>query len=143
MTLHSARWNWGARSAKRYRTQWVNQISHWNFAQECPAKKVLAAHKLQRLAAILSPEAAGMRALKKYAEPALAKKAYEQAQEKWKNFSEGEMNQHKAVYGYNGDPEGWALLKIREEELKEEYGKASRRHGECEEEALEKKQRVS
>ncbi len=53
------------------------------------------------------------------------------------------MNQHKAVFGDYGDPEGWALLKIREEGLKEEYGKASGRHRECEEEALEKKQRVS
>ena len=74
--------NWGARSTKRYRMKWITRISPWNCAQECPIKKTMAAHKLQRLAAILSPEAAGMRALKKNAEPVLAKKACEQAQEK-------------------------------------------------------------
>ena len=74
--------NWKARSTKRYRMQWIGQISPWDFAQECPAKKILAAHKLQRLAAILSPETIGMRALKQNAEPVLAQKACEQAQEK-------------------------------------------------------------
>ena len=36
------------------------------------------------------------------------------------------MNQHKAVYGYNGDPKGWALLKIRERNLKTDFGWAWR-----------------
>ena len=134
--------NWGARSAKRYRTQWVNRISPWNFAQECPAKKILAAHKLQRLAAILSPKTVGIRALKQNAEPVLAQKAYEQAHEKWKNL-DAEMDAHKAAWGYNGDPEGWTLLKDRGCKLKELFGKADKRRRACEEESLEKKQRVS
>ena len=100
--------NWKARSTKRYRMQWIGRISPWDFAQECPAKKILAAHKLQRLAANLSPETIGMRALKQNAEPVLAQKACEQAQEKWKNL-DAEMDQHKAVWGYDGDPEGRAL----------------------------------
>ena len=133
--------NWKARSTKRYRMQWIGQISPWDFAQECPAKKILVAHKLQRLAAILSPETIGMRALKKNAEPGLAKKAYEQAQEKWKNFAEGEMDAHRTAWGYNGDPEGWNLLKDREYELKEIFESAKRCRA-CEEETLEKKQRV-
>ena len=103
----------------------------------------MAAHKLQRLAAILSLEAAGMRALKKNAEPVLAKKACEQAQEKWKNFVQGETDAHKAAWGYNGDPEGWTLLKDRECELKELFGKADKRRRACEEESLEKKLRMS
>ena len=74
--------NWKARSTKRYRMQWIGRISPWDFAQECPAKKDFAAHMLQRLAAILSLETIGMRALKQNAEPTLAKKAYEHVQEK-------------------------------------------------------------
>ena len=31
--------NWGARSAKRCRTQWVNRISPWDFAQECRPRR--------------------------------------------------------------------------------------------------------
>ena len=102
----------------------------------------MAAHKLQRLAAILSLEAAGMRALKKNAEPVLAKKACEQAQEKWKNFVQGETDAHKAAWGYNGDPEGWTLLKDREYELKDNFERAHKRCRACEDLALEKKQRV-
>ncbi len=40
-----------------------------------------------------------MRALKKNAEPGLAKKTYEQAQKKWKNLAEGEMDAHRAAWG--------------------------------------------
>ncbi len=65
--------NWKATSSKRYNTKWVNRISHWDFAKECPAKKVIADHKLQRLTVILSQEAVGMRALKQHAGPDLAK----------------------------------------------------------------------
>ena len=53
------------------------------------------------------------------------------------------MDQHKAVWGYDGDPEGRALLKDREYELKELFGKADERRRACEEESLEKKLRAS
>ena len=134
--------NWGARSTKRYRMMWISRISPWNLTQECPIKKIMAAHKLQRLAAILSPEAAGVRALKKIAEPVLAMKAYKQAQERWTNFVDSEMDVHKASWGFDGDPEGWTLLKDREYELKENFERAHKRCQVCEEETLEKKQRV-
>ncbi len=52
------------------------------------------------------------------------------------------MDAHKAAWGYNGDPEGWTLLKDREYELKENFERATKRCRECEEETLEKKQRV-
>ncbi len=141
MLTHNLK-NWAACSTKRYRMRWIVQISPWDFAQECPAKKILAAHKLQRLAAILSPETIGMRALKKNVEPVLAQKACEQAQKNWKNL-DTEMDQHKAVWGYDGDPEGRALLKIRENGAKELFGKADKRRRACEEESLERMQRVS
>ncbi len=80
--------------------------------------------------------------MKKNAEPVLAKKAYKQAQEKWKNFVEGEMDAHKTAWGYGGDPKGWALLKANEKELKENFERAHKRCRACEEETLEKKQRV-
>ena len=134
--------NWGAHKTKRYCKQWVTRISPWDFAQECPDKKAFMAHKLQRLVAILSLENVGMQALKQNAEPALAKKARDKAHENWKNFSIGEMERHRAAFGYDGDPEGWSLLKAKEEEFKEEFGKACARLQVCEEEALTKKQRV-
>ena len=104
-------------------------------------EKILVAHKLQRLAAILSPETIGMRALKQNAEPVLAQKAYEQAQEKWKNL-DAEMDAHKAAWGYDGDLAGVGLLQNRECELKELFGKADERRRVCEGESLEKKKRV-
>ncbi len=61
--------NWGARSTKRYRMRWIVQISPWDFAQECPAKKILVAHKLQGLAAIISTETIGMRRRPSACEP--------------------------------------------------------------------------
>ncbi len=121
--------------------QWVTRIMPWDFAQECPSKKAFAARKLQRLAAILSLENVGMCALKHHVEPALAKKACEDSQEKRKNFVLGDMDQHKARYG-DDNPEGWKLLKQREDELKDDYGKAMDRLQLCEEEVLAKKQRV-
>ena len=133
--------NWGAQKTKRYCKQWITRISPWDFAQECPDKKAFMAHKLQRLAAILSLENVGMRVLKQNSEPALAKKAQEEAQARWKNV-DSEMDQHKVVWGYSGDPEGWALLKAKEEKFKDEFGKACERLHACEEEALAKKQRV-
>ncbi len=39
-------------------------------------------------------------------------------------------------------PEGWTLLKNREYELKELFGKADKRRRACEEASLEKKLRV-
>ena len=83
-----------------------------------------------------------MRALKKNAETVLAQKDYEQATEKWKNL-DAAMHAHKAAWGYNSDPEGWTLLRDREYELKELFGKADERRRACEEESLEKKLRVS
>jgi hypothetical protein len=133
--------NWGTQKTKRYCKQWISRIMPWDFAQECPAKKVFADHKIQRLAAILSLEKVGLRALKQHAEPTLAKKACEDSQEKWKTFVLGDMDMHKAQYG-DGNPEGWKLLRIREEELKDDYGKALDRLRVCDEEVLAKKQRV-
>ena len=141
LVLHNMK-NWGTQKTKRYCKQWISSISQWDFAQECPVKKAFAAHRLQRLAAILSLENVGVRALKQNAEPALAKKAHDKAQENWKNFSLGEMERHRAAFGYDGDPEGWSLLKAKEEQFKEEFGKACARLQVCEEEALAKKQRV-
>ncbi len=134
--------NWGAHKTRRYCKQWISRIMPWDFAQECPAKKAIVDHKLQRLAAILSLENVGMRALKQHVEPALAKKACEVSQEKWKNFVLGDMDRHRARYGDN-NPEGWKLLKQREEELKEDFGKAQDRLQLCDEEVLAKKQRVA
>ncbi len=133
--------NWGARKTKRYCKQWISRISPWDFAEECPQKKAFVDHKFQRLSTILSQQAIGMRALKQSAEPTLAKMACEEAREKWKNFSLGEMDRHKVQYG-DGNPEGWILLRIREEELKDDFGKALERLRVCEEEVLAKKQRV-
>jgi hypothetical protein len=133
--------NWGAHKTQRYCKQWVIRISPWDFAKECPPKKAIADHKIQRLSTILSQQAIGMRALKQNAEPTLAKMALDQAQMKWKNFSLGEMDRHKVRYG-DDNPEGWKLLRIREEELKEDFGKAAARLQVCEEEVLAKKQRV-
>ena len=133
--------NWGAHKMKRYCKQWINRIMPWDFAQECPSKKAFAAHKIQRLAAILSLEKVGLRALKQNAEPTLAKKACEEARDKWKKFSLGDIDRHKVVFG-DRDPEGWKLLRIREEELKDDVEKACVRLRVCEEEVLAKKQRV-
>ncbi len=82
-----------------------------------------------------------MRALKQNAELALAEKAREAAHEKWKNFSFGEMDVHRAAFG-DGDPEGWSLLKMKEDELKDDFEKACVRLRVSDEEALAKKQRV-
>ena len=133
--------NWGTQKTKRYCQKWITRITPWNFAQECPAFKVMADHRLERLAVILSQKAVGMRALKQNSEPTLAKMALDQAQMKWKNFSFGEMDKHKVQFG-DGNPEGWKLLRKREEELKDDYGKALDRFRVCNEEVLAKKQRV-
>ena len=133
--------NWGAHKTKRYCKQWITRITPWNFAQESPAFKVMADHRLERLATILSQKAVGMRALKQNSEPTLAKIALDQAQMNWKKFSFGEMDRHKVQFG-DGNPEGWKLLRKREEELKDDYGKALDRFRVCNEEVLAKRQRV-
>ena len=71
---------WGAKSSSRYCRQWVVMVSPWEFAQSSPAKAMIAEHRLNRLAAILSPAAKGLRSLKANAEPALAQRALEKAQ---------------------------------------------------------------
>ncbi len=45
------------------------------------------------------------------------------------------MDAHKASWGFDGDPEGWAPLKAKENELKENFERAAKR---CREETLEK-----
>ena len=133
--------NWGTQKTKRYCKQWITRITPWNFAQECPAFKVMADHRLERLAAILSLQNVGFRTLKQNAEPNLAKKACEEARVKLSNFSFGEMDRHKVQYG-DGNPVGWKLLRIEEEKLKDNYKIALDRVRVCEEEVLAKKQRV-
>ena len=133
--------NWGAHKTKRYCKQWISRIMPWDFAKECMAKKVFADRKIQRLAAIMSLQNVGFGAWKQETEPNLAKKACEEARVKWSNFSFGEMDSHKAQYG-DGNPEGWKLLRMREEKLKDDFGKALERVRVCEEEVLAKKQRV-
>ena len=132
--------NWGAHKTKRYCKQWITRITPWNFAQDCPAFKFVADHRLERLAEILSQKAAGMRALKQHAEPGLVKLAVIQTQQKWSNFSLGDMDRHKVQYG-DSNPEGWKILRAAEEKLKDDFGKALERVRVCEE-VLAKKQRV-
>jgi hypothetical protein len=132
--------NWGAHKTKRYCKQWISRIMPWDFAKECMAKKVFADRKIQRLAAIMSLQNVGFGAWKQETEPNLAKKACEEARVKWSNFSFGEMDSHKAQYG-DGNPEGWKLLRMREEKLKDDFGKALERVHVCEE-VLAKRQRV-
>ena len=132
--------NWGTQKTKRYCKQWITRITPWNFAQDCPAFKFAADHRLERLAVILSQKAAGMRALKQHAEPGLVKLAVVQTQQKWSNFSLGDMDRHKVQYG-DSNPEGWKILRAAEEKLKDDFGKALERVRVCEE-VLAKKQRV-
>jgi hypothetical protein len=132
--------NWKTEKTLRYNKQWVTRIMPWDFAKECRAKKVIADHKIQRLAAIMSLQNVGFRALKQEAEPSLAKKACEEARVKWSNFSLGDMDRHKVQYG-DSNPEGWKILRATEEKLKDNYGKALERVEMCEE-VLAKRQRV-
>ena len=133
--------NWGTQKTKRYCKQWITRITPWNFAQDCPAFKFEADHRLERLAVILSQKAAGMRALKQHAEPGLVKLAVVQTQQKWSNFSLGDMDRHKVQYG-DSNPEGWKILRATEEKLKDDFGKAKERLEVYEEGVLAKKQRV-
>jgi hypothetical protein len=133
--------NWGTQKTKRYCKQWITRITPWNFAQDCPAFKFEADHRLERLAVILSQKAAGMRALKQHAEPGLVKLAVIQTQQKWSNFSLGDMDRHKVQYG-DSNPVGWKILRATEEKLKDDFGKAKERLEVYEEGVLAKKQRV-
>ena len=133
--------NWGTQKTKRYCKQWITRITPWNFAQDCPAFKFEADHRLERLAVILSQKAAGMRALKQHAEPGLVKLAVVQTQQKWSNFSLGDMDRHKVQYG-DSNPVGWKILRATEEKLKDDFGKAKERLEVYEEGVLAKKQRV-
>ena len=133
--------NWKAEKTLRYNKQWVTRITPWNFAQDCPAFKFVADHRLERMAEILSQKAAGMRALKQHAEPGLVKLAVVQTQQKWSNFSLGDMDRHKVQYG-DSNPVGWKILRATEEKLKDDFGKAKERLEVYEEGVLAKKQRV-
>jgi hypothetical protein len=133
--------NWKAEKTLRYNKQWVTRIMPWHFAQDCPAFKFAADHRLERLAVILSQKAAGMRALKQHAEPGLVKLAVVQTQQKWSNFSLGDMDRHKVQYG-DSNPVGWKILRATEEKLKDDFGKAKERLEVYEEGVLAKKQRV-
>ena len=133
--------NWKAEKTLRYNKQWVTRITPWRFAAEFPAgNQAFAAHKIERLAAILSLQNVGFSSWKQETQPRLAKKVCEEARVKWSNFSFGEMDSHKAQYG-DGNPEGWKLLRMREEKLKDDFGKALERVHVCEE-VLAKRQRV-
>jgi hypothetical protein len=72
--------NWGATSSKRYRRHWVTKVTPWEFAQASQETAVVAEHRLRRLAAILSPQATGLRALKDNAEVFLAQVALKKAE---------------------------------------------------------------
>ena len=133
--------NWGTQKTKRYCKQWITRITPWNFAQDCPAFKFEADHRLERLAGSLSQKAAGMRALKQHAEPGLVKLAVVQTQQKWSNFNLGDMDRHKVQYG-DSNPVGWKILCATEEKLKDDFGKAKERLEVYEEGVLAKKQRV-
>jgi hypothetical protein len=132
--------NWKTEKTLRYNKQWVTRITPWCFAAEFPAGQTFAAHKIERLAAILSLQNVGFRPWKQETEPRLAKKACEEARVKWSNFSLGDMDRHKVQYG-DSNPDGWKILRTTEEKLKDDFGKALERVQMCEE-VLAKKQRL-
>ena len=107
---------WGAESSQRYCRQWIVKISPWEFSQSHPGKAMIAKHKLERLAAILSPEGAGLRALKENAAVGLAKRALEKSEAEAKAFYE-EYDKIVADPRVYNDPEAMAPLKNREREL--------------------------
>jgi hypothetical protein len=72
--------NWGAATSKRYVRKWIALITPWEFAQASPETSAVAEHRLRRLAAILSPQATGLRALKDNAEVFLAQLAMKKAE---------------------------------------------------------------
>jgi hypothetical protein len=110
--------NWGAKSSKRYRCQWIVKISPWEFSQASPSKALLAEHRLRRLAAIFSPEAAGLRALKTNAEVALTKFAMERSKARLESFDKTfeEFKRHH----YN-DAEQMVPMKVQEQQFIDDF----------------------
>ena len=128
--------NWGAKSSKRYQHKWIVQLSPWEYAQASPGNALLASNRLERLAAILSPEAAGLRALKDNAEDYLAKTALDRAKAQAQDF----MKEYDKVISnprvYN-DPEAMAPLKAQERFLMDVWGRKQKLY----EEAVARKRR--
>ena len=133
--------NWKVEKTLRYNKQWVTRITPWRFAAEFPAGyQAFTAHKIERLAAILSLQNVGFSSWKQETQPRLAKRACEEARAKWSSFVFGEMDSHKVQYG-DGNPVEWKLLRIEEDKLKDRFGKALERD-QMYDEVLAKKQRV-
>lgn len=107
---------WKAKSSQRYCRQWIVEITSWEFLQSSPSKMAIVNHRLERLAAILSPAGAGLRALKENAEVGLAKRALEKREAEAKAFYEEYDKTIANPHIYN-DPEAMAPLKAREREL--------------------------
>lgn len=132
---------WGAKSSQRYRRQWITKISPWEFSQSSPNKAMLAKHRLERLVAILSPEGAGLRAMKANAEVCLAKRALEKSEAESKAFEEEYDKIISDPRVYN-DPNAMAPLKARQRELNDRvYGLRKRYEALVEQDA--KRRRVS
>lgn len=108
--------NWGSKSSKRYNAEWIKKISPWEMAQSDPASKLVAEHRLHRLAALLTAKAAGMRALKANAEPELAKMQLRDAEKQYEEFDK-EFDDFKRRWGYEGNPNGYEIMKNRERTL--------------------------
>ena len=107
---------WGAKSSQRYCRQWIVTITRGEFMLSSPAKTMITKHRLERLAAILSPEGAGLRALKENAAVGLAKRALEKSEAEAKAFYD-EYDKTIADPRIYNDPEAMAPLKSREREL--------------------------
>ena len=121
--------NWGCKSSRRYTTEWVTKISKWEFTQTHAVELAVAQHRLERLASILSPQAAGLRALKANAEPSLAKLELDKAAKSYEDFDR-EFDNFKKRWGYHGNPTEYALRKGRERELIDAIGSAQKRYDE-------------
>ena len=108
--------NWGAKSSQRYRRRWITKISPWDFSQSSPSKATLAKHRLERLAAILSPRGAGLRAFKENAKVSLAKRALDKATARMSEWSDHYNRTISDPHIYN-NAEEMAILKAQERGL--------------------------
>jgi Xaa-Pro aminopeptidase len=108
--------NWGAVPSKRYIRNWIAPITPWEFAQALPETAVVAKHRLERLAAILSPQATGLRALKSNAEVSLAKAALKKAEVRLEAFYQ-EFELFKSNPQNYNSPVAMAPMKARERAL--------------------------
>ena len=134
--------HWEAKSSERYRRQWIVKISRGEFMLSSPAKTMITKHRLERLAAILSPEGAGLRALKENAAVGLAKRALEKSEAEAKAFYE-EYDKIIADPRVYNDPEAMAPLKARERELCDRLLVLHKRYEEALVENDAKRRRVS